>query len=123
MRDHHHRQHQTCDYVADDELDESDIAAIGDCRHTDDREGARLSCHNRKANAPPRNIFAAEEVVSRVLLVFAKPDTQPDDPEQVNIDDYPVCKRQIIHVEFVTLYYWARTKGWPAKSLTSRPSC
>ena len=97
MRHHHHRQHDAGDDVADDHLDEHEVAAIGQARHADDGERAGLSRDDGEADAPPWDVFAAEEIIARGALVFAKPDAERDDAQQVEDDDQPVRDGEVIH--------------------------
>ena len=92
MWDHDDGQDHASDHVADDHLDEHDVTARrervgGD---TDDGECAGFGCDDGDADAPPRDVAAAEEVVAGVALVFPKPDAEANDTGEVGEDDEPV---------------------------------
>src|SRR5256885_2486378 len=66
-------QNDPRDDVADNHLDESEIVAVSDGGHTDDRQRAGLRGDDGKTDAPPRNVPAAEKIVAGAFLVLAKP--------------------------------------------------
>ena len=102
MRHHHDREQDAGDDVPDDDLEEGHVSAVGHGGHADDGERARLGGDDGEANAPPRNVFAAEEIVAGVALVFAEPDAEPDDAQQIGEDDQPVREVEEIHGKVVT---------------------
>src|SRR3954463_9768576 len=90
MRHHHNSENDSPDYVTGDDLNEGNISAVGHCRNADDREGACFRGYDGKPDSPPRNIFAAQEVVARSPLVFAKPQPEANDAAKINGDNQPV---------------------------------
>ena len=87
---HHDRQQHAGDHVADDHLDEHQVSAVGDRRHADDGQCARLGGDDRHADAPPGNVPAAKEVVAGRVLVAAEPQAEGDDPGEIADNDDPV---------------------------------
>ena len=95
MRDHDDGQDDARDDVADDHLNEHDVGAVGDGGDADDGECARLGGDDGDADAPPRDVAAAEEVVAGVALVFAEPDAEANDTGEVGDDDEPVGEIEV----------------------------
>src|SRR6185503_18451230 len=59
----------------------------------------RFRRHDGQADPPPRNIFAAQKIIACVALVFAEPDSEADDADQIQTYDQPVSDGKIRHVE------------------------
>ena len=76
VRDEDDGQEDAGDDVADDHLEEGDVAAVGHGRHADDGQGAGLGGDDGQADAPPGDVLAAEEVIAGVVLVFAEPQAE-----------------------------------------------
>ena len=91
MRHHHHGEDDPREDVADDHLDETEVAAVRLARHADDRQRAGFGRDDGKADAPPGNIFAPEKIIAGAFLVFAEPHPQHDDAGQIGDDDQPVA--------------------------------
>ena len=92
------------DDVADDHLDEGDVAAVGHRGHADDGQRAGFGGDDGQADAPPGDVLAAEEVVAGVVLVFAEPQPERDNAEQIDEDDGPIARAEVavhrfVHVE------------------------
>jgi len=73
VRDDDGREDDAREHVPEDHLDEPEVAAVGERRHADDGQRARLRSDDGNAGAPPRHVAAAEEVVAGVVLVLAEP--------------------------------------------------
>jgi len=96
----HHRQNDSGDDVTDDHLDKTDVSAVGNAGNADDGERARLGGDDGQPDAPPRNVFAAEEVVASVVLVFAEPNSQANNAEQIQGNDRPITAAEVtVHLE------------------------
>jgi len=95
VRHQHDGQDDAGDDVADDHLDEGDVAAVGHRRDADNRQRAGFGGHDGHANAPPGHVLAAEKIVARVVLVFAKPQSQRNDAEQIDENNDPVAGVEI----------------------------
>jgi hypothetical protein len=78
-------------------LDKQDVAILreGIRRHADDRERARLGGDDRDADAPPRDVAAAKEVVARGALILPEPHAEPDDAAEVDDDDQPIGEVEV----------------------------
>ena len=88
-------QEDAGDDVADNHLEERDVAAVGHRRHADDGQCAGLCGDDGQADAPPRNVLAAEEVVAGVVLVLPKPQPEPNDAEHIDQDDSPITRTEV----------------------------
>ena len=97
MRNHDDRQNDAGDHIPDDHLNEEEVPSVSHGRNANDRERAGFGRDDGKANAPPLNVFAAEKVVAGVALIFAEPDSQPDDCEQIANNNGPVREREMVH--------------------------
>ena len=111
------------DDVADDHLDEGDVAAVGHGGHADDGQGAGFGGDDGQADAPPGDVLAAEEVVARVVLVFAEPQPERDDAEHIEQDDDPIAGVEVaVHQIKSALLLGNRRGRWPADSSNVRYS-
>ena len=90
MGHHHDSQDDSRDDIAGDHLDEADVAGVRRAWHADDGQRAGLRCDDGQPNPPPGNIFAPEKIIASVFLVFAKPETEQDDADEVKCDDQPI---------------------------------
>ena len=116
MRHHHDGENEPRDDVTDDHLDEGDVAPVGQRRHADDGERARLRRHDGQADGPPRRVAIAEKIVARVVLVFAKPHSQRNDAAEVGEDNDPVGKVEI-RVHWVEAHhFWRSGRGKARKN-------
>src|SRR5436309_271630 len=111
MRDHDDGENKPRDHIADDHLNKDDVAAVSQCRNADDRQRARFRRDNREADAPPGCIAAAEEIVTRVTLIFAEPHPERDDAAEVDEDNDPVNGVEILIHRFEAGYFW-RSARW-----------
>src|SRR5262249_50231533 len=83
------------DDVADNHLEKCDVAPIRHGGHADDCQGARFGCHDGQSDAPPGNVFAAEEVIARVALILAEPDSEGDDAKEIGENDEPIARAKM----------------------------
>ena len=85
--------------VADDHLEEGDVAAVGHGGDTDDGQGAGLGGDDGQANPPPGDALAAEKVVAGIALVLPKPHPKADDAKDIEQNDDPITGTEVaVHV-------------------------
>ena len=73
VRHEHDGENDARDHVANDHLHESNVAAVGHRRHPDNRQRARFRCDDREPDAPPGDIFAAQEIIAGGVLILPEP--------------------------------------------------
>src|SRR5207245_1188852 len=88
------------DQVAEDQLKEGQISAIGNGRRPDDGQRGGLGGHDRKGQRPPGRGAAAQKIVGGVLLAAAEVHSQRGDAEQVGNDNRQVERMDAHRVSF-----------------------
>jgi len=95
MRYQHDRQDDPSHHVAQDHLNEGDVASVGHRRNADNRQSAGFGGYDRKPNAPPWDIAAAQKIVARAVLLSAETEPEPDDPDQIGQNDHPITHAEV----------------------------
>ncbi len=92
MRHHDHGQDDARDDIADDQLEKRQVAVdgVGHGGHADDGQRAGFRGDDGQADAPPRDVLAAEEIVARVVLVAPEPGSQGDNAAEVKDNNAPI---------------------------------
>src|ERR1035437_8369122 len=84
LRQKKYRDHDARQQVAEDDLEESQIAAESQLGGADDIKGAVLSRYDRKGDGPPGRRSPAQEIVLQVLLAAAETGAEDRDRDQVD---------------------------------------
>src|SRR5664279_4864976 len=95
VRDEDDGQNNAGNDIANDHLEEYDVAAVSHGRHPDDGQGAGFGGDDGQADAPPGDVLAAEKVVAGIVLVFAKPHPEADNPKHIEQDDRPITRTEV----------------------------
>lgn len=104
VRHQNNGENDSRNHVTDDDLQKRHrVCAKGHGRNANECQRAGFRRNDREADSPPRNIFAAEEIILCVLLVFAEPKAEDNHSQQINDDDGPIDRVKIIHEMRVTL--------------------
>ncbi len=94
LRKEEHRDHDASQQVAEDDLEEAEVAAEGQGRRADNGEGAGLGRYDGKRDGPPGRRAASQKVVAQVFLAAAKARAENRDRDQVDQND---CQIEIVH--------------------------
>src|ERR1035438_9478208 len=79
--------HDAGQQVAEDHLEEAEVAVEGEGGGADDGQGAGFGGDYGKADGPPRGGAPAQEIVAEALLAGAKTGAEPGDGGQVGEND------------------------------------
>ena len=86
VRQQQHGNHDAGQQVAEDDLQESQVAGEGQGRRAHDGQGAGFGGDDGKADGPPGGGSATQEVVAQALSPAAEARAEPGDGHQVEQD-------------------------------------
>src|SRR5438445_11077466 len=95
MRDENDGEDDAGNDIADNHLEQGHVAAVSQAGNADDGQRAGFRCNDGETDAPPGNIFAAEEIIASAVLVFAEPNAEGDDSQEIKRDDDPVARAEV----------------------------
>jgi len=93
-REEDEADYDAADEVAEDDLEEAEVACVGEAGDADDGEGAGLSGDERERDGPPGDVAAAEEVGAERAVFLAEAQTEESDADEVGGDDEQVRQAQ-----------------------------
>src|SRR5699024_1820373 len=105
-REQHERDNDPPQQVAQRYLDEGDITEIGDGRHADHGQRARLGGDHREAHRPPRKIAVTEKIPLQIALFPGQSEAYPGRDGQVDDDDAEIEQSHGAYLDCRVVTQW-----------------